>query len=138
MYVCSVSSEFRLLVFADKVPLMWLALVLPQRSALEACHKGWGVATIVGVAPAGTGQACTTVVPPQHCRHLLPYCTRLLSLYTSVCVCACVCRDLHTAVPADNWTCVERNSLWRLEDCVMHDRNCIIQVRVCVAVMAHV
>ncbi|EGC34614.1 hypothetical protein DICPUDRAFT_48169 [Dictyostelium purpureum] len=25
-----------------------------MRSALECCHKGWGVSTIVGVAPAGT------------------------------------------------------------------------------------
>ena len=24
-----------------------------MRSALEACHKGWGVSTIIGVAPAG-------------------------------------------------------------------------------------
>ena len=24
-----------------------------QRAALEACHKGWGVATIIGVAGAG-------------------------------------------------------------------------------------
>jgi len=24
-----------------------------MRSALEACHKGWGVCTIIGVAPAG-------------------------------------------------------------------------------------
>jgi S-(hydroxymethyl)glutathione dehydrogenase/alcohol dehydrogenase len=24
-----------------------------MRQALEACHKGWGVSTIVGVAPAG-------------------------------------------------------------------------------------
>ncbi len=24
-----------------------------QRMALEACHKGWGVATIIGVAGAG-------------------------------------------------------------------------------------
>jgi S-(hydroxymethyl)glutathione dehydrogenase/alcohol dehydrogenase len=25
-----------------------------MRSALEACHKGWGVSTIIGVAPGGT------------------------------------------------------------------------------------
>jgi S-(hydroxymethyl)glutathione dehydrogenase/alcohol dehydrogenase len=25
-----------------------------MRAALEACHKGWGVSTIIGVAPAGT------------------------------------------------------------------------------------
>eukprot|EP01126_Amoeba_proteus_P035499 TRINITY_DN3584_c0_g1_i2.p1 TRINITY_DN3584_c0_g1~~TRINITY_DN3584_c0_g1_i2.p1 ORF type:complete len:106 (-),score=15.29 TRINITY_DN3584_c0_g1_i2:57-374(-) len=25
-----------------------------MRSALEACHKGWGVSTIIGVAPSGT------------------------------------------------------------------------------------
>ena len=25
-----------------------------MRSALECCHKGWGVSTIIGVAPAGT------------------------------------------------------------------------------------
>lgn len=25
-----------------------------MRSALEACHKGWGVSTIIGVAAAGT------------------------------------------------------------------------------------
>lgn len=24
-----------------------------MRAALEACHKGWGVCTIIGVAPAG-------------------------------------------------------------------------------------
>jgi S-(hydroxymethyl)glutathione dehydrogenase/alcohol dehydrogenase len=24
-----------------------------MRQALEACHKGWGVSTIIGVAPAG-------------------------------------------------------------------------------------
>lgn len=24
-----------------------------MRNALEACHKGWGVCTIIGVAPAG-------------------------------------------------------------------------------------
>ena len=24
-----------------------------QRAALEACHKGWGVSTIIGVAAAG-------------------------------------------------------------------------------------
>lgn len=24
-----------------------------MRAALEACHKGWGVSTIIGVAPAG-------------------------------------------------------------------------------------
>lgn len=28
--------------------------VATMRSALEACHKGWGVSTVVGVAPAGT------------------------------------------------------------------------------------
>ena len=26
-----------------------------QRAALEACHKGWGVSTIIGVAAAGQG-----------------------------------------------------------------------------------
>jgi len=25
-----------------------------MRAALESCHKGWGVSTIAGVAPAGT------------------------------------------------------------------------------------
>ncbi len=25
-----------------------------MRAALESCHKGWGVSTIIGVAPAGT------------------------------------------------------------------------------------
>jgi len=25
-----------------------------MRAALEACHKGWGVSTIIGVAPSGT------------------------------------------------------------------------------------
>jgi len=24
-----------------------------MRAALEACHKGWGVSTVIGVAPAG-------------------------------------------------------------------------------------
>ena len=24
-----------------------------MRAALESCHKGWGVSTIIGVAPAG-------------------------------------------------------------------------------------
>lgn len=24
-----------------------------MRQALEACHKGWGVSTVIGVAPAG-------------------------------------------------------------------------------------
>lgn len=24
-----------------------------MRSALEACHKGWGVSTVIGVAAAG-------------------------------------------------------------------------------------
>jgi Zn-dependent alcohol dehydrogenase len=24
-----------------------------MRQALECCHKGWGVSTIIGVAPAG-------------------------------------------------------------------------------------
>lgn len=27
--------------------------VVTMRAALEACHKGWGVSTIIGVAPAG-------------------------------------------------------------------------------------
>ena len=29
-----------------------------QRAALEACHKGWGVSTIIGVA--GSGQEIST------------------------------------------------------------------------------
>lgn len=31
---------------------------LLQRAALEACHKGWGVSTIIGVA--GSGQEIST------------------------------------------------------------------------------
>jgi len=27
--------------------------VLKQRAALEACHKGWGMSVIIGVAGAG-------------------------------------------------------------------------------------
>ena len=30
-----------------------LCLLLFQRAALESCHKGWGVSTIIGVAAAG-------------------------------------------------------------------------------------
>lgn len=32
-----------------------LGVTSNQRAALEACHKGWGVSTIIGVAPAGAG-----------------------------------------------------------------------------------
>ena len=32
---------------------MYIIIITMQRSALEACHKGWGVATIIGVAAAG-------------------------------------------------------------------------------------
>jgi S-(hydroxymethyl)glutathione dehydrogenase/alcohol dehydrogenase len=32
---------------------MSLFQVKVMRSALEACHKGWGVCNIIGVAPAG-------------------------------------------------------------------------------------
>lgn len=34
-------------------PLMYVPPSSHQRAALEACHKGWGVSTIIGVAAAG-------------------------------------------------------------------------------------
>ena len=33
-------------------------VIVFQRAALEACHKGWGVSTIIGVA--GSGQEIST------------------------------------------------------------------------------
>jgi S-(hydroxymethyl)glutathione dehydrogenase/alcohol dehydrogenase len=35
------------------VPLLISCQVNVMRQALECCHKGWGVSTIIGVAPAG-------------------------------------------------------------------------------------
>lgn len=34
-----------------------------MRQALECCHKGWGVSTIIGVAPAGAEIATRPYVP---------------------------------------------------------------------------
>lgn len=35
-----------------------------MRQALECCHKGWGVSTIIGVAPAGAEIATRPYVLP--------------------------------------------------------------------------
>jgi hypothetical protein len=39
-----------------------------MRQALECCHKGWGVSTIIGVAPAGAEISTRPYVPslPSH------------------------------------------------------------------------
>jgi S-(hydroxymethyl)glutathione dehydrogenase/alcohol dehydrogenase len=34
-----------------------------MRQALECCHKGWGVSTIIGVAPAGAEISTRPYVP---------------------------------------------------------------------------
>ena len=40
----------------------YLNIIPNQRTALEACHKGWGMSTIIGVAPAGAGGRGYTIV----------------------------------------------------------------------------
>ena len=35
------------------IPIPHLFQVQVMRAALEACHKGWGVSTVIGVAAAG-------------------------------------------------------------------------------------
>ena len=35
------------------IPIPHLIQVHVMRAALEACHKGWGVSTVIGVAAAG-------------------------------------------------------------------------------------
>ena len=42
-------------VFMYSISPVNLTCVSVQRAALEACHKGWGVSTIIGVAASGTG-----------------------------------------------------------------------------------
>lgn len=37
-----------------------------MRQALECCHKGWGVSTIIGVAPAGAEISTRPYVPLIH------------------------------------------------------------------------
>ena len=39
--------------------------VTVMRQALEACHRGWGVSVIIGVAPAGAGDR-DAAVPARH------------------------------------------------------------------------
>jgi S-(hydroxymethyl)glutathione dehydrogenase/alcohol dehydrogenase len=43
----------RLFFFSFDNPVSLTFKVDVMRSALEACHKGWGVSTIIGVAAAG-------------------------------------------------------------------------------------
>ena len=68
-----------------------------QRTALEACHKGWGVSTIIGVAGSGQGEGIAS--------------ERLRCCVTRAV--AHSCRDLNSAVPAGDRSCVEGNSIWR-------------------------
>jgi len=45
-----------------------------MRAALEACHKGWGVSTVIGVAAAGqeiSTRPCVLDVPSTQSRCLL-------------------------------------------------------------------
>jgi S-(hydroxymethyl)glutathione dehydrogenase/alcohol dehydrogenase len=41
-----------------RISVDYYKLLFFQRAALEACHKGWGVSTIIGVA--GSGQEIST------------------------------------------------------------------------------
>ena len=65
-----------------------------QRAALEACHKGWGVSTIIGVAPAGAGGRGYMMI------YSLLYLLFLI-------------RDLHSSISTGNRSSVEGNSIRR-------------------------
>lgn len=42
-----------MLAFFSQVTLSLSLPFIIQRAALEACHRGWGVSTVIGVAGAG-------------------------------------------------------------------------------------
>lgn len=64
-----------------------------MRSALEACHKGWGESIVIGVAAAGQEIATR--------REFLLFRNHLVFLLT-----------YHNSIPTRHWSCVERLRLW--------------------------
>lgn len=70
-----------------------------QRAALEACHKGWGVSTIIGVAGAGKGKLAI-LLESEYC---------IIIFFFNF-------RNLNTSVPASDWACVEGYGIRRLEE----------------------
>ena len=68
---------------------------------MEACHKGWGVSTIIGVAASGKGKLILLLFIDYYYYYLF-----IIILF----------RNFNSSIPAGNWSCLERYSVWWLEE----------------------